>query len=161
MLFLLLTLGVPCLVQRSHLHADRPEDFKEMVPGVPSILFVLLGLAVGVFLAAVYGGMSRWIARRHGTDLLTVFFGGVLGAVGLMMLSGCLAQISLILVEGMNRGSEQGIGMFVIIGAVLLAHVRREFGRVLVGWYLCRSFHSTPPESGVSGSNRAGATPSE
>jgi monoamine oxidase len=32
---------------------------------------VVVGLAVGVFLAAAYGGMSRWIARRRETDMPT------------------------------------------------------------------------------------------
>jgi hypothetical protein len=136
MLFLILTLGVPCVVQGNRMDADWPEDFKERVQGVPGTLFVALGLAVGVFLGAVYGGMSRWIARRHESDMLTVFFGGVLGATCLMMLASCLIQIPFILFGGMNHVRAEGTGTFVILGAAYLL----MFISSLVGFWLGGTF---------------------
>jgi hypothetical protein len=136
MLFLLLTLGVPCMVQGYRTGADRPEDFEALVQGVPDPLFVVLGLAVGVFLAAVYGGMSRWIARRHETDMLTVFFGGVLGAMGLTMFAGCLIQIPLMFLLGPNGINGEGAGMFVILGTIYSL----MFIGSLVGFWLGGTF---------------------
>jgi hypothetical protein len=140
-LFLLLTIGLPCMAQESLMGAGRPGVFKDLlqdtaIRGVPDTLFVAVGLGVGVFLAAVYGGMSRWIARRHETDMLTIFFGGVLGAWCLMMLSGCLIQIPWMLFFGPNNARPEGVGMFVMFGAAYLL----TFIGTLVGFWLGGTF---------------------
>jgi hypothetical protein len=120
MLFLLLTLGVPCMVQGYLTGADRPKDFKELAQGVPDTLFVALGLAVGIFLAATYGGMSRWIARRNETGVLTVFFGGVPGAGCLIWFSGCLIVIPSVFFFGQDYRGLDGVRRVVMIGATYL-----------------------------------------
>jgi hypothetical protein len=51
-------------------------------PRATSTWFVaLVGLAVGAALAIALGGFSRWLARRHASDVLTVFFAGMGGAM--------------------------------------------------------------------------------
>jgi hypothetical protein len=139
-LILFLTLGVPCLVQGYRTGADRPVVFEELELGVPGTLFVALGLAVGVFLAAVYGGMSRWIARRHETDMLTVFFGGVLGAMCLTMFAGCLIQIPVMYFLGPKSDNNgDPAGMLVIVGATsLLMFISNLVGFWLGGTFVAR-----------------------
>jgi tRNA A-37 threonylcarbamoyl transferase component Bud32 len=99
-LFLLVTLGLPCAAREYLQGAGRAGTVETLVEGVPNILFVALGLVGGVFAAGVFGGMSRWIAQRRQTDMLTVFFGGLLGATFLMMVTSCLIQLPLMLFGG-------------------------------------------------------------
>ncbi len=138
LLYLLLTLGLPCLAVSNRTGAVRPGESEELVPGVPFILFVLLGLGVGIFLAATYGGLSRWLARRLQTDMLTFFFGGVLGAICLVSFSACLIQIPVMLFLGTSVPNANGVGAFLIIGAIYLV----MFLVSLVGFWLGGTFVS-------------------
>jgi tRNA A-37 threonylcarbamoyl transferase component Bud32 len=52
---------------------ERPEH--------PATSILLLALTVGSITAGLFGTMSRLIARRHQNDVLTVFFGGMLGTI--------------------------------------------------------------------------------
>jgi hypothetical protein len=45
-----------------------------------NVLDVPLGMVLGIFYAGLLGGMSYRIAKKHKSDILTVFFGGVFGA---------------------------------------------------------------------------------
>jgi hypothetical protein len=114
--FLLVTLGLPCVVQE-YLNA-RP--FKDDFPGVPGSLLVAPGLAVGVVFAGVYGGMSRWISRRREIDMLTIFFGGVLGAICAWFFIGCLVGFPVMYFLDRRGVDERGSALFLTIGAMYL-----------------------------------------
>jgi hypothetical protein len=130
--FLLIALGLPCVAQE-YLNA-RP--FKDNLSGVPGSLLVALGLVVGVFLAGVYGGMSRWISRRREIDMLSVFFGGVLGAICAWFFTGCLVAFPVMYVLDRRGVDERGAGLFLAIGAMYLC----MFICSVVGFWLGGTF---------------------
>jgi len=133
-LFLITTIGLPSMAQQ-YLTGAEPS---RAIQGVPNAAFVALGLGVGVILGAVYGGMSRWIARRRKTDMLTVFFGGVLGATSLVMLTGCLIQIPLLLFLGGNRVIDPDRKWMFLVPILLLMFIVSLFGFWLGGTFVSR-----------------------
>jgi hypothetical protein len=60
---------------------------------------VPIGLVLGIVWAGVLGGTSYRIARRYHNDVLTVFFGGVFGAVLTFFLCSCGIEIPSLLPE--------------------------------------------------------------
>jgi hypothetical protein len=86
--------------------APRPA-FQEPEVTTLHVLGIPLGLAIGILLAGLFGGMSRWIARRHQSDLLTVFFGGGVGAFGMTFLCACGFMVPLMLASALaDRGGD-------------------------------------------------------
>jgi hypothetical protein len=125
-LFLLVTLGLPCVLQENL----KPSVHRNVVSSEPGIPVLILGLGVGVLLAGLFGGTSRWIARRHETDMLSVFFGGVLGAMCPTACPWCLFQsILYMLFEGPSI-DRTAIG--VVIGVMFIGS--------LVGFWLGGTF---------------------
>jgi hypothetical protein len=78
---------MPCLIYQFRYPSSTREEVFVGLGVVSGFLNVALGLVIGVFLAGVLGGISRWVARRHEADMLTIFFGGTLGAIGLLLLA--------------------------------------------------------------------------
>jgi hypothetical protein len=129
-LYLLITLGLPYAMHEYLTAGDRPGA---------SHLFVVLGLGVGVLLAAVYGGMSHSIARRHQSDMLTAFFGGVPGAICLMVCFGCLSSVlAFLLFRGRDFGDVNDDGTSKVL--ILLPICLLMFIGSLVGFWWSGTF---------------------
>jgi hypothetical protein len=120
-MFLLVTLATPCLALAIFRAPDQPELLEKLIPGVPGVLFVALGLGIGVVLAGLFGGISRSIARRHHTDMLTVFFGGLLGAIVLTPLFGCVIVLPYVLVLISTHPAGNAVGYAPVVQAVGIA----------------------------------------
>jgi tRNA A-37 threonylcarbamoyl transferase component Bud32 len=102
-LVVLLVGGLPWVVRACLGRSTSRDALAELDLGVPDILVLPLALAVGILLAGLLGGMSRWIARRHQGDVLTVFFGGGFGAVATMFTCSCCAMVPAMLATAFGK----------------------------------------------------------
>jgi serine/threonine protein kinase len=103
-LLLLLATVWPWMVRVCLGWAVPPGDFQGPRAAIPKVPDIPLGLAVGITLAGLFGGMSRRIARRHQSDMLTVFFGGGFGAFVMTFLCACGVMIPLMLFAMVAEG---------------------------------------------------------
>ena len=90
-------------------------------PRAPAAWFLaLVGLAAGAALAIALGGFSRWLARRHASDVLTVFFagmgGGVLGFLLFILISLATCLIGVYLSQDIS-----GMWVAFVVGWVMFA----------------------------------------
>jgi tRNA A-37 threonylcarbamoyl transferase component Bud32 len=96
-LLFLLVVSLPWLVGLGLGGAGSPVPFERTEGILLNLLGIPLGLTAGLILAALFGGTSRWLARRHQSDMLTVFFGGGCGAVVMISLCNCGVVIPILL----------------------------------------------------------------
>jgi hypothetical protein len=93
-LILLLVIGISWGIRVSlgdRTDIDRGSEQTEQ--SIPSVLVVPIALTAGIMTAGLFGGISRRLAGRHQSDLLTVFFGGAFGAFALTFLCACGVMI--------------------------------------------------------------------
>jgi tRNA A-37 threonylcarbamoyl transferase component Bud32 len=83
------------------------------------------GLPIGVSLAALLGGTSRWLAQRYQSDMLTTFFGGVQG--GVLFAPACAFAGSLVFGSAGGALFISALGGLLgfVLGALLVAYSTR------------------------------------
>lgn len=122
LLFLLLAVGLPwlgwALVGWPTGGAFRPADPTRRVS--PDTFNIGFFVAAGVIPAALFGGISSLIARRQRCDMLSVFFGGALGAVATLTLCSCGSGL---LVTSLGVGTPGASSPYLGLGALLLPPV--------------------------------------
>jgi hypothetical protein len=119
-LLFLLVVSLPWLVGLVLGRAGPLVPFEGREGMLLNLLSIPLGLTAGLILAGLFGGTSRWLARRHQSDMLTVFFGGGCGAVVMIFLCNCGVVIPIMLFEmladrGMS-GSRHGLDQSLMVG---------------------------------------------
>jgi tRNA A-37 threonylcarbamoyl transferase component Bud32 len=96
---------------------------------------IVVPLLAGILPAALFGGTSRWIAKRYGADMLSVFFGGVGGAMITSMVCGC-GILMVLTAPGMQISSKHAYVTQLLI--LVLAAVSLIAGFCVGGIFLAR-----------------------
>jgi hypothetical protein len=91
-LFLVVALGLPW-VAWAILGGPTGGDFRPANQASPSAFDVALSVVAGVIPAGVLGGVSRGIARRCRCDMLSVLFGGIVGAAATTVCCSCSSSV--------------------------------------------------------------------
>ncbi len=111
-------------------------------------LFSLGGNVLG---AALFGGISRWLARRYDADMLSIFFSGIIGGLLAGGIGGCgcssaLAAISRWLVtRGLLDPAWWMVFMVPVLGG-LATIVATIVGFVFAGWLEARRISRRRPQ---------------
>jgi tRNA A-37 threonylcarbamoyl transferase component Bud32 len=109
-LLTLLAIAWPWMVRVGLGWSMSPGNLQGFEMPIPGVLHIPLGLAIGIAVAGVLGGMSRRIARRHQSDMLTVFFGGGLGAFVMTLVWACCVSFPIALLDILTeRGRSHSI----------------------------------------------------
>jgi len=85
--------GPPAVAQRAPPVGSLPAPPAVVQRARPDPDAVGLFLAAGIIPAGLFGGISRWLAHRYKSQLLSIFFGGLLGAAPTLVCCNCCSGV--------------------------------------------------------------------